>query len=156
MTLESWVQIATIATPIIAFLGLGGIWLQVEASRKASASSAATQFYTQLLSKGLKYPQFVAPDPTLIKINLSEQTFDGNEIEFRRYEMFVDLMLTTFDQMLLSGESNNAIDNYMCQWIHEHKTYLNSDYFKKYFSAQLGPALSELVRRGINYKESET
>jgi hypothetical protein len=156
MTLESWVQIATIATPIIAFLGLGGIWFQVEASRKASASSAATQFYTQLLSKGLKYPQFVAPDPTLIKINLSEQTFDGNEIEFRRYEMFVDLMLTTFDQMLLSGESNNAIDNYMCQWIHEHKTYLNSDYFKKYFSAQLGPALSELVRRGINYKESET
>jgi hypothetical protein len=147
MTLEVLGQIATILTPLIAIGGLIGLGCQIRAAREAAADTTAAQFYRQLISKALRYPQFVAPEQK--KVDTKNETFDGDRIEFRRYEMFVDLLLTTFDQMRELRKPDRATDLYMLQWIGEHRELLASDYFRENFWDQLTAPMQKLVEQAL-------
>jgi hypothetical protein len=55
-SLHDSADVAQIVTSLVAAIGLAGLLLQV----KASNLSTATQFYTELLSKSLEYPQLLS------------------------------------------------------------------------------------------------
>jgi hypothetical protein len=121
---EKLSQLASVATALIAVLGLAGVWFQLRTTRHAAAETAATNLYVSLLTHALNYPQFVAPNESLIDTH--SETFDGSGEEFRRYEVFVELMLTTFDELLRLYPQDTSNRNYMLHWMGEHYKYLDS------------------------------
>jgi hypothetical protein len=147
MTLEALAQVATILTPFVAIVGVIGLACQIRASGRATDSTTAAQFYNHLLSKALEYPRFVAPEPK--SVDTENEKFDGDQNEFRRYEMFVDLLLTTFDLMRKLRPIDDATDEYMLQWIREHRKLLSSKYFRDNFWQQLTVPMRELVERAL-------
>jgi hypothetical protein len=163
LTLEEWSWIGTIASSIFSFLALAAIvfaWLQIRTSRKVAAAADANArevaaaadanaIQRSLIEKSLELPQFVAPKSTIV--NVKGEKFDGSEVEFRRYEVFVELVLTTFDHLVSNYSSDKPTRNYMIQVLAEHRKYLDSQYFRTEFWNQLSPELMRLVEEGIEY-----
>lgn len=110
---------------------------------KASNTATATQFYTELLSKALEYPQFIAPNRQ--SVHVKNEKFGTSKKEFRRYEAFADLMLTTFGEMKRLGRTDEPLEDYMESWIVPHLPYYQSEYFKTNFEKQLTPKLKQLI-----------
>ena len=78
-------------------------------------------------------------------VHIKNQTFGKSEKEFRRYEAFLDLMLTTFDEMKRLGRTDEAVEDYMGSWIEPYVNYYESQYFKDNFGKQLSPNLKILI-----------
>jgi len=157
LTLEQWSWIGTIASSIFSFLALGAIifaWLQIRTSTEDAAAADANAIQRSLIEKSLELPQFVSPNPT--SVNIDAEKFSGSEVEFRRYEIFVELVLTTFDH-LASCYPDAPTRRYMIQVIAEHQKYLDSSYFRKEFWEQLSPAAQKLIEDGVDFaKERAT
>lgn len=141
MSLQDWAHVAEITTSVAAISGLFFIWLQIRAASDVADSASAFESYRQFLSAALSHPQFISPEN---KLNVKDGTFDGKEVEFLRYEAFVDMMLSVFDEMLHSASSKEA-NKYMKGWLREHRGYLDSCYFKKNYKDELSPELLQLI-----------
>lgn len=153
LSLSEWALVATIISPLVTFLALLGVIFQVRASNRASDQSTATTYYANFLQRAMEHPEFVAPEPKVV--NTIKEEFGGNKKEFRRYEVFVDLMLVTFDEMKRRFPTDKAADIYMSQWLGEHLAYLDSDYFKTAFSDPLSPELSGLMIKAIKVRQAD-
>jgi hypothetical protein len=164
MTLQDASHLADIATAIAtATMSIAAILAllfarrqlrQAEVARHSSEQNslgaAAVAIYCSLLDKALEYPEFIAPDHSIVDTEL--ETFNGDQKEFRRYEAFVDLMLTTFDAMI-QLPTDEVMESYIVQWLSEHRTYLLSDYFSRHFmNGHFGKMVSDklwlLVEKG--------
>ena len=151
LTLEQWAFVGTIANPIISLLALAAIvvaWQQLRETRDASAVAEANAIHRSLIEKSLEFPKFIAPNPETV--NTKDEEFDCDEDEFRRYESFVELMLTTFEE-LAPTYSDKGTQKYMVQWLAQHRKYLDSNYFRVDFWDQLSPQLQNLVEAAIEY-----
>jgi hypothetical protein len=160
LTLQDWAHVAeifialgTAATAVVAAAALLFAKRQLRQAELADAQSTQDRAladtmgtYRSLMEKALEYPEFIAPDPSLINVTL--ETFDGSEKEFRRYEAFVELMLTTFEAAEWLPQSE-FWTSYVVQWLGEHETYLASDYFKNNFQAQISPELERLLKKAF-------
>jgi hypothetical protein len=152
LSLEQWSWIGTIASAVFSFLALGAVifaWRQIRTSTINSAKADANAIQRSLMEKSLEFPQFVAPNPK--SVNVKNEEFDGSEVEFRRYEIFVELVLTTLDHLVASYPSDEPTRNYMIQMLSEHRKYLDSAYFREEFWNQLSPEIVHLVEAGIEY-----
>jgi hypothetical protein len=159
MTLQDASYLAEIATGVAAIVtSVVAVWAllfakqQLKQAENASVQSAintaieaATAIYRSLLERALEYPDFVAPDSSLI--DTEHETFNGSQKEFRRYEAFVDLMLTTFEAMI-QLPIDKIMESYIVQWLSEHRTYLLSDYFSRLFRKMVSDQLWLLVEKG--------
>jgi hypothetical protein len=142
MTLQDWAYVGEIATPIVAFVGLFFLWLQIQAGQQTADRASAFENYRQLLLAAQKYPQFIQPEDE--RLDVTNQKFDEKVDEFRRYEEFVDLMLFTTEEFL-DSPSGEPFYEYMKDWSEVHQKYLRSDYFRKHFKNQLSERLQRLV-----------
>jgi hypothetical protein len=155
LTLEQLSWIGTIASSIFSFLALGAVvfaWIQIRTSQKGAATADANAIQRSLIEKSLEYPQFVAPSPT--SVNVKGEKFDGSEVEFRRYEIFVELVLTTFEHLAPIYSWDKSTRNYMIQTLSEHRKYLDSQYFRMGFWNQLSPELTKLVEDAIDFDKN--
>jgi hypothetical protein len=152
-TLEQWSWIGTIASSVFSFLALGAVilaWLQLRASQTDASMAEANAIQRSLIEKSMEFPQFVLPHPDIVDVEAGK--FNGSEVEFRRYETFVELVLTTFDH-LVSAYSDQPTRKYMIQTLAEHRKYLDSGYFRREFRDQLSSEVTELVEAGIKFDE---
>jgi hypothetical protein len=159
MTLQDESYLAEIAIALASIITCAvALWALLFARRQLKqAEDAATQMtqgsateravatYRSLLEKALEYPDFIVPDPALV--NTKDKTFNGSKIEFRRYEAFVDLMLTTFEGTIWLSIKEGITESYILQWLRDHHTYLLSDYFKDNFSRMISAELQQLIEK---------
>jgi hypothetical protein len=159
LSLDDWSKIGTIAGSVFSFLALGAVvlaWRQLTASKEEltaskedAANANAAGMQTALLVQALEYPQFIAPEDE--HVNVADEEFMGKTIEFRRYEAYVELVLTTFEYLVQSYADDKPTRKYMIQTLSLHYKYLDSGYFRKYFLEQLSPELRKLIEDGIKY-----
>src|SRR5581483_2593291 len=131
LTLEQWSSLGTIASAIFSFFALGAVivaWLQIRTSQAGAAEADANAIMRSFMEKSLEYAQFIAPHAN--SVNVNDEKFDGSEIEFRRYEVFVGLVLTTFEHLAPVYFADTPTRNFMIQTLSEHRKYLDSDYFR--------------------------
>jgi hypothetical protein len=141
ITLEDWARLGEVATPIIAFVGLSVVWWQIRAAQQVADRASAFESYRQFVCAAQEHPQFISPDS---RLDVKAEKFDGSGDEFRRYEAFVDLMLSTFEEMLYSAPCREST-KYMNNWLSEHRAYLDSPYFNENFRAELSEKMMRLV-----------
>jgi hypothetical protein len=95
MGLEGLSQLANVAMASAAVLALVlGIW-QVNRSRLSQERATSYEIYTQFLCRTLDHPEFV--EVSLTDDEIRSQKIGGSHEEFARYEVYIDLMIVTFE-----------------------------------------------------------
>jgi hypothetical protein len=156
LTLQEWAAVGTIVSPVVSLFALGTViiaWRQLRQSREGARTNDVNAIYRSLLEQALRFPEFVSPRAEIVNAELKE--FDGDPKEFHRYEAFVDLMLTTFDEMQ-STKVDPHMRDYMVEWVACHSTYLDSKHFRKNFSTHLSETLRKLVQTGIEFDKTRS
>jgi hypothetical protein len=120
---------------------------QLRQARDAAKEAAASSILRSLLEKALEYPDFIAPVRS--DVDVEKETFKGDQREFRRYEQFVDLMLTTFAEML-KLPIDSATDRYINGWLCDHQPYLRSNYFERRFGTMVSEDLRARIRNACD------
>ena len=156
LSLDDWSKVGTIAGSVFSFLALAAVvlaWWQLKTSKDDAANANAAEMQSALLVQALEYPQFIAPEDE--DVNVADEEFMGEAIEFRRYEAYVELVLTTFEYLIQSYADDKPTRKYMIQSLSLHHQYLDSSYFRKEFLDQLSPELRMLIEDGIKYAINE-
>jgi hypothetical protein len=165
-----WTDVVTaVATAVMAIAALGALCFarrQLREAQNATKERNASAVYRSLLEKALEYPDFVAPDPS--DVNLGEGTFRGERGEFRRYEQFIDLMLTSFEEVIKlrhrgkfelpckgRSEGDGLSDSYINGWLFDHRVYLQSKYFEQHFRTMVSDELWERIRNATDPANAE-
>jgi hypothetical protein len=141
--------LATLATSVAAVVGIFFAWSQLRQARNAAKEATASAIYRSFLERALEYPDFVAPVPSYV--DTEKETFKFDRGEFRRYEQFVDLMLTTFEEMIKvprkkRGEEFALVDNYINGWLFDHRQYLQSRYYERRFRKMVSDELWKRIQ----------
>lgn len=142
-----WSGIGALVTATAAIVALVVASKELQANRAASADD----IYRDFLSSSLKYPAFIYPDHKLV--DPKKQLFAGNPQQFWHYEVYVDLMLTAFEQMFdLSGfdlSGDDRFKKYIGGYLYSHDKYLSSTYFEENFVQEMDPAFWAFAKRAL-------
>jgi len=140
LTLEQWSHVATIATGIAAVLALLlGIW-QVNKSRLSQERQTTFEIYTQFLNRTLDHPEFLEAD-------FSDDQIKRDPDKFAKYEVYIDLLIVTFEQLLKDDPHSLPLKSYLKSYLIGHRAYLCSERFQKHFLEQLEPELQAFVKK---------
>jgi hypothetical protein len=144
---------ATLATSVAAVVAIFFAWCQLRQAREAAKEATASAIYRSFLERALEYPDFVAPVSS--HVDTEKETFRFDRGEFRRYEQFVDLMLTTFEEMIKiprekRGDDFVLVNNYINGWLFDHRQYLQSKYYERRFRKMISDDLWERIQKATD------
>ena len=121
-----WSGVGAMITATIAAIALFYAGKELRAAR----AQTAQDIYKEFLIKSLEHPEFIYPDSN--KVNPDGELFDGKSDLFWRYEVYVDLMLTAFEQLFEIQGPDEQLQKYVGGYLYCHEKYLLSDYFKQF------------------------
>jgi hypothetical protein len=131
-----WSGVGAMATAVAAIIALLFAWQQISAARVASAQD----IYKEFLVRSLEHKDFIYP---VGKVDTEDEKFDGKSDRFWHYEVYVDLMLTAFEQLYdlrpRPKEELARFERYIGGYLYSHEPYLMSDYFKENFVSEMSP-----------------
>jgi hypothetical protein len=141
-SLDQLSQIATIATGIAAVAALIMVVWQVRWSRQLQERATGYEIYTQFLSVTLNQPEVSTIE--LSDADTQNLTVNGDPNKFVRYEVYVDLMIVAFEQLLKLTHNDERTREYLRSYLEQHKAYLCSSRFNE-FKGQLDDELLAFV-----------
>jgi hypothetical protein len=141
-----WSGVGAIITAAIATVALLIALRELRVGREATVQ----EIYKEFLIQSLQYPRFICPDETLV--NPDKQLFNGHVDTFWQYEVYVDLMLTAFEELFYLPH-DDKLKNYLGGYLYSHKTYLSSEYFKKNFVVEMDKEFWDFATNALLVEE---
>jgi hypothetical protein len=126
-----WSGVGALTTAAIAAIAL----LVAKKELRANHVANVQEIYKEFLTESLKYPQFIYPDPKVV--DPSKNLFDGERPKFWHYEVYVDLMLTAFEELFELWGADEKLKAYIGGYLYSHEKYLCSPYFTKHFVVEM-------------------
>ncbi len=141
--LEQWSHLATIAMAIAAILALPlAVW-QVRKSRIFQQEASSVDVYTEFLKLAFDHPEFL--EVKLSDRDLKNLILNGSKEKFGRYEVYFDLMIVTFEHLIIETPNSEGTKSYIRSYLEGHRDYLCSSRFQTSFSSQMRSPLKEYV-----------
>jgi hypothetical protein len=128
-----WSGVGALITAIIAAIAILVALRELSAARDA----AANEIYREFLTQSMQFPEFICPDKKFV--NPEKQLFNGNDVQFWKYEVYVDLMLTAFEELFELTPHDPQLMKYIGGYLYSHERYLTSKYFTSHFVDEMDP-----------------
>jgi hypothetical protein len=137
-----WAGVGAMITAAIAGIAL----LYAGKELRSARTHTAQDIYKEFLIRSLEHPEFICPEPE--EVDPDRQLFGKNSDRFWRYEVYIDLLLTAFEQLFEIEGDNRQLENYIGGYLYSHEKYLQSEYFKQ-FIGEMDDAFWQFTVRAI-------
>ena len=129
LRLEQLAHLGTIVTGVAALIALMMVVWQVRWFRRVQERATAYEIYTQFLSMTLSQPEIATIE--LSDADARNLSVNGDAVKFPRYEVYVDLMIVAFEQLLKLTHNDQRTRAYVRSYLEHHKAYLCSKRFNE-------------------------